>query len=64
MLTKIDLSGFNFVSRSSIKELLEAVELMPCMRALSLRNNRITDDYETEVLSIFNNKNLVNVDLS
>ncbi len=64
MLTKIDLSGFDFVSRSSIKELLEAVELMPCMRALSLRNNRITDDYETEVLSIFNNKSLVYVDLS
>lgn len=64
MLTKIDLSGFPFVSRSSIKELLEAVEMMPCMRALSLRNNKITDDYETEILSIFNIKSIVNIDLS
>jgi Ran GTPase-activating protein (RanGAP) involved in mRNA processing and transport len=39
MLTKIDLSGFRNVSRSSIKELMESCELMPCLKSLSLRNN-------------------------
>ena len=64
MLTKIDLSGFRNVSRSSIKELMESCELMPCLKSLSLRNNQITDDYSTEILSIFDNKAITNVDLS
>ena len=64
MLTKIDLSGFRNVSRSSIKELMESCELMPCLKSLSLRNNQITDDYSTEILSIFDNKSITNVDLS
>lgn len=64
MLTKIDLSGFTEVSRSSIKELVESIELMPCLKALSLRNNRITDDYDKEILAIFDNKQITNIDLS
>lgn len=64
MITKIDLSGFNQVSRSSIKELLESCEMMPCLKTLSLRNNGITDDYSTEILAIFDNKGITNVDLS
>ena len=34
------------------------------MRSLSLKNNGITDDFEKEVLKIFENKKLVAVDLS
>ena len=66
LLTKIDLSGFHSmnISRSGIKELLESLELMPCMRSLSLRNNNITDEFEHEILSIFDNKTITNVDLS
>ena len=64
MITKIDLSGFGEVSRSSLKELLESVELMPCLRALSLRNNGITDDHDKEILTIFDNKQITKIDLS
>ena len=34
------------------------------MRALNLSNNGITDDYDKEVLSIFDNKSITKVDLS
>jgi len=66
MLTKIDLSGFHSrnVSRSGIKELLESIEMLPCLKSLSLRNNAINDDFENEILAIFNNKQITNVDLS
>jgi Leucine-rich repeat (LRR) protein len=66
MITKIDLSGFAYdnISRSSIKELLESIELLPCLKAISLRNNGITDDYDKEILQIFDNKQITNVDLS
>lgn len=66
MLVKIDLSGFHSknVSRSGIKELLESIELLPAIKSLSLRNNNITDDFENEILSIFNNKMITNIDLS
>jgi hypothetical protein len=56
MITKIDLSGFGEVSRSSIKELLESIQLLPCIKAVSLANNNITDDYTNEILAIFDNK--------
>ena len=66
MITKIDLSGFAYdnISRSSIKELLESIELLPCLKAISLSNNGITDDYDKEILQIFDNKQITNVDLS
>ena len=66
MITKIDLSGFSHcsISRSSIKELLESVEMLPCLKSLSLRNNGITDEYDKEILAIFDNKQITNVDLS
>ncbi len=64
MITKICLDNFGEVSRSSIKELLESIELMPCLKSLSLRGNRITDDYDKEILAIFDNKSITNVDLS
>ena len=58
MITKIDLSGFAHcsISRSSIKELLESIEMLPCLKSLSLRNNGITDEYDKEILTIFDNK--------
>jgi Leucine-rich repeat (LRR) protein len=64
MITKIDLSGFAEVSRSGIKELLESIEQLPCLKSLSLRNNRINDEYSNEILSIFDNKSITTIDLS
>lgn len=52
------------MSRSSIKELMESVALLPCVKAINLANNNITDDYSTEILSIFDNKAITHVDLS
>ena len=64
MIQRIDLSGFKQVSRSSIKELMESVALLPCVKAINLANNNITDDYSAEILSIFDNKAITHVDLS
>lgn len=66
MLEKIDLSGFKDrkFSRSGMKELIEGLALLPCIRSLSLRKNGITDDYEREILEIFNIPKLKCVDLS
>lgn len=64
MITKIDLSGFADISRSGIKELLESIEQLPCLKSLSLRNNRINDEYSNEILSIFDNKSITTIDLS
>lgn len=65
MITSINLSGFfKSCSRMSLLQLLDGIELLPCMRSLSLKNNGITDDFEKEVLKIFENKKLVAVDLS
>jgi len=65
MITKIDLSGFfTSCSRISIRQLLDGIEMLPCMRSLSLRNNAINDDFEKEILAIFENKKIVAIDLS
>ena len=66
MLEKIDLSGFRYnrVSRSAFKELLEGLALLPCIRAVSLRDNGITDDYEREILELFSINKIKCIDLS
>ena len=66
LLTTIDLSGFAVkkISRSGIKELLDSFEFMPCIRALKLSNNGITDDYAAEILSIFDCHKIRVLDLS
>jgi len=65
MITKIDLSGFfTSCSRIGIRQLLDGIEMLPCMRSLSLRNNGINDDYEKEVLAIFENRKIAAIDLS
>lgn len=47
MIQTIDLSGFRDrrISRSGLRELLDGLELMPCIRSLNLSNNGIIDDY-------------------
>ena len=54
-LTIIDLSGFRVtgVSRSALKELLDAIEVLPAIRSINLSNNGITDDCEREILALF-----------
>lgn len=55
LIMKIDLSGFREtgVSRSALKELIDGLEGLPCIRSVNLRNNGLTDDYEREILALF-----------
>lgn len=64
MITTIDLSGFGECSKSSLKELIEAVELLPCLRAISLRNNGLNDDYDNEILTLMSLKGVTKLDFS
>lgn len=66
MVEKIDLSGFigRRISRAALRELIEGMELLPCIRSLNLSNCGLTDDYDKEVLAIFDNKKIQAVDLS
>lgn len=66
MITVIDLSGFRErrISRSGLRELLDSLELMPCMRSLNLSNNGITDDFDKEVLALFDHSKIKSIDLS
>ncbi|CDW87985.1 UNKNOWN [Stylonychia lemnae] len=66
MLEKIDLSGFRHkrFSRSGMKELIEGLQLLPCIRTLCLRNNGITDECDREILEIFSIVKIRCIDLS
>lgn len=66
MIEKIELSGFRLkrFSRSAMKELIEGLALLPCIRTLILRDNGITDECEREILEIFNINKIKCIDLS
>ena len=66
LLQKIDLSGFKErrISRSGLRELLDGLELMPCIRSLNLRHNGITDEFDKEVLALFDIHKIKAIDLS
>ena len=66
MLEKIDLSGFRHrrFSRAGMKELIEGLALLPCIRSLVLKDNGIDDECEREVLELFNIPKLRCIDLS
>jgi len=66
LIQTIDLSGFKDrrISRSGLKELLDGIELLPCIRSLNLSNNGITDDFDKEVLQLFDVTKIKAVDLS
>ena len=66
MMEKIDISGYSFkrFSRSGMKELLEGLALLPCIRTVVLRDNGIDDDCEREVLELFNITKIKCIDLS
>ena len=38
--------------------------MMPCIRALNLSNNNITDDFDKEVLALFDMPKIKSIDLS
>jgi len=65
-IMKIDLSGFkgHGVSRSALKELIDGIDGLPCLRSVSLRHNGITDDCEREVLALFDQTKVRSIDLS
>ena len=66
MIQTIDLSGFRDrrISRSGLRELLDGLELLPCIRSLNLSNNGITDEFDKEVLELFNMPKLKAINLS
>lgn len=51
MIEKIDLSGFKYkrFSRAGMKELIEGIQALPCIRSLKLCGNGITDNYSDEI---------------
>ena len=62
----IDLSGFKErrISRSGLRELLDGMELLPCVRSLNLSNNGITDEFDREILALFDMIKVKAIDLS
>lgn len=66
LIQTIDLSGFRErrFSRSGLKELLDGLELLPCVRSINLSHNGITDDYDKEVLALFDMDKIKAIDLS
>ena len=66
MIQTIDLSGFRDrrISRSGLRELLDGLELLPCIRSLNLSNNGITDEFDKEVLELFNLPKIKAINLS
>lgn len=37
---------------------------LPCIRSVDLSNNKMNDDYDKEILDIFNNKKITAINLS
>jgi len=66
MIQVIDLSGFKErrISRSGLRELLDGLELLPCIRSLNLSNNGITDDFDKEILALFDLTKIKAINLS
>lgn len=66
MLEKIDLSGFRHkrFSRAAFKELLEGLNILPCIRTVCLKDNGITDEYDREVLELLGVVKVKCIDLS
>ena len=66
MIQTINLSGFRDrrISRSGLRELLDGLELMPCIRSLNLSNNGIIDDYSNEILELFGITKIKAINLS
>ena len=66
MIQVIDLSGFKErrISRSGLRELLDGLEILPCIRSLNLSNNGITDEFDKEVLAIFDLSKIKAINLS
>lgn len=47
-----------------MRELIDGMELLPCIRSLNLSNNGITDDFDREVLALFDMTKIKAIDLS
>ena len=60
------MSGFKErrISRSGLRELLDGLEILPCIRSLNLSNNGITDEFDKEVLAIFDLSKIKAINLS
>ena len=66
MIQVIDLSGFigRQISRSGLKELLDGIDQLPCVRSVNLSHNGINDDMDREILELFDKQQIKNIDLS
>ena len=47
-----------------MKELIEGISLLPCIRTVVLKDNGISDDCETEILELISNPMIKCIDLS
>ena len=65
-LERIDLSGFRDrrFSRTGLRELVDGIQALPCLRAVVLRDNGINDECEAELLDLFSLTNVKCIDLS
>lgn len=65
-LEKIDLSGYKTkrFTRAGLKELVEGISLLPCIRTVILRDNGIGDECEAELLELIANTSIKCLDLS
>jgi len=66
LVTKIDLSGFKFLrfSKAGLQELIMGIDRLPCIRAVSLKNNGIADEHDREILALMSIQKIKSLDLS
>jgi hypothetical protein len=66
LITKIDLSGFKFLrfSKAGLQELIMGIDRLPCIKAVSLKNNGISDDHDKEILALMSINKVKSLDLS
>ncbi len=60
------MSGFKTkrFSRSGLRELVDGISLLPCIRTVVLKDNGISDECETEILDLLSNNMVKCIDLS
>jgi Leucine-rich repeat (LRR) protein len=60
MITKIDMSSlFATISCIGMRQLVDGIAELPCLRSLNLSNNKMNDEYEKEILPIFDLKKII-----
>jgi hypothetical protein len=66
MMLSIDLNGFEFMrfSRAGLQELVIGIDKLPCIRAVSLKNNGINELHDKEIIALMSIVKVRSLDLS